>query len=128
MPGAVTEEGFAWHLLSGANGHRDGAALATQHLSVNIDPSDRYVLSVPGSDKYRLRPTKAATTTSSSLVTGPTRASTPVASSRPSFRVCRRPIACSATAATTGFAVSTCRSENHRPTVVSKPRNIDLTQ
>ncbi len=32
------------------------AALATQHVSVNIDPSDRYVQSVPGSDKYRLRP------------------------------------------------------------------------
>jgi uncharacterized protein with NAD-binding domain and iron-sulfur cluster len=56
MPGAVTEDGFAWNLLSGANGQRGGAALATQYLSVNIDPSDRYVLSVPGSDKYRLRP------------------------------------------------------------------------
>ena len=31
-------------------------SLETQHVSVNIDPSDRYVLSVPGSDKYRLRP------------------------------------------------------------------------
>jgi uncharacterized protein with NAD-binding domain and iron-sulfur cluster len=56
FPNAVTEDGFAWHLLSGANGLRDGAALATQHVSVNIDPSDRYVQSVPGSDKYRLRP------------------------------------------------------------------------
>ncbi|MFI5509357.1 FAD-dependent oxidoreductase [Mycobacterium sp. NPDC051804] len=56
LPGAVTDEGFAWHLLAGANGHRDGAALATQHLSVNIDPSDRYVLSIPGTDRYRLRP------------------------------------------------------------------------
>ncbi|MFY9920818.1 MAG: FAD-dependent oxidoreductase [Mycobacterium sp.] len=56
MPGAVTEDGFAWNLLSGAHGRRDRAALSTQYLSVNIDPSDRYVLSVPGSDKYRLRP------------------------------------------------------------------------
>jgi uncharacterized protein with NAD-binding domain and iron-sulfur cluster len=56
MPGAVTDEGFAWHLVVGANGHRDGAALATQHLSVNIDPSDRYVLSLPGTDEFRLRP------------------------------------------------------------------------
>lgn len=56
LPGAVTEEGFAWHLVAGANGQRGGAALDTQHLSVNVDPSDRYVLSVPGSDKYRLRP------------------------------------------------------------------------
>jgi uncharacterized protein with NAD-binding domain and iron-sulfur cluster len=56
FPNAVTERGFAWHLLSGVNGHRDAAALATQHVSVNIDPSDRYVQSVPGTDKYRLRP------------------------------------------------------------------------
>jgi uncharacterized protein with NAD-binding domain and iron-sulfur cluster len=56
LPGAVTEQGFAWHLLSGANGDRGSAALDTQHVSVNIDPSDRYVQSVPGSDKYRLRP------------------------------------------------------------------------
>jgi uncharacterized protein with NAD-binding domain and iron-sulfur cluster len=56
LPGAVTEQGFAWHLLSGANGHRGSSALDTQHVSVNIDPSDRYVQSVPGSDKYRLRP------------------------------------------------------------------------
>lgn len=55
LPGAVGEHGFAWHFLSGANGHRGTAALDTQHVSVNIDPSDRYVQSVPGSDKYRLR-------------------------------------------------------------------------
>jgi uncharacterized protein with NAD-binding domain and iron-sulfur cluster len=56
LPGAVGADGFAWHLLSGANGHRGTSALETQHVSVNIDPSDRYVQSVPGSDKYRLRP------------------------------------------------------------------------
>lgn len=56
LPGAVTEGGFAWHLLSGANGARGSIALDTQHVSVNIDPSDRYVQSIPGSDKYRLRP------------------------------------------------------------------------
>ncbi|MGO8851466.1 FAD-dependent oxidoreductase [Mycobacterium sp.] len=55
LPGAVTEQGFAWHLLVGANGHRGVPALQTQYVSVNIDPSDRYVQSVPGSDKYRLR-------------------------------------------------------------------------
>jgi uncharacterized protein with NAD-binding domain and iron-sulfur cluster len=55
LPGAVTEQGFGWHLLSGANGNRGISALDTQHVSVNIDPSDRYVQSVPGSDKYRLR-------------------------------------------------------------------------
>lgn len=56
FPKALTEQGFAWHLLCGADGRRGPAALATQHVSVNIDPSDRYVQSVPGSDKYRLRP------------------------------------------------------------------------
>ncbi len=56
LPGAVTERGFAWHLLSGADGASGSSALDTQHVSVNIDPSDRYVQSVPGSDKYRLRP------------------------------------------------------------------------
>jgi uncharacterized protein with NAD-binding domain and iron-sulfur cluster len=55
LPGVVTEQGFGWHLLSGANGNRGISALNTQHVSVNIDPSDRYVQSVPGSDKYRLR-------------------------------------------------------------------------
>jgi uncharacterized protein with NAD-binding domain and iron-sulfur cluster len=56
FPNAVTEHGFDWRLLSGADGRRGRAALATQHISVNIDPSDRYVQSVPGSDKHRLRP------------------------------------------------------------------------
>lgn len=55
LPGAVTEQGFQWQLLCGGNGHRGVSALRTQHVSVNIDPSDRYVQSVPGSDKYRLR-------------------------------------------------------------------------
>ena len=55
-PNAFTEQGFAWHQLCGANGLRGAAALATQHVSVNIDPSDRYVQSVPGSDQHRLRP------------------------------------------------------------------------
>ena len=56
LPGAVTEGGFNWGLLAGVDHQRGAAALETQHVSVNIDPSDRYVLSVPGSDKYRLRP------------------------------------------------------------------------
>ncbi|KUH99807.1 FAD-dependent oxidoreductase [Mycobacterium sp. IS-3022] len=56
LPGAITADGFSWHLLCGADGLRGRDALATQHVSVNIDPSDRYVQSVPGSDKYRLRP------------------------------------------------------------------------
>jgi uncharacterized protein with NAD-binding domain and iron-sulfur cluster len=56
FPNAESQHGFAWHLLYGADGQRGSAALSTQHVSVNIDPSDRYVQSVPGSDEYRLRP------------------------------------------------------------------------
>jgi uncharacterized protein with NAD-binding domain and iron-sulfur cluster len=55
LPNAVNEHGFNWQLASGVNGKRGASALATQHVSVNIDPSDRYVQSVPGSDRYRLR-------------------------------------------------------------------------
>jgi uncharacterized protein with NAD-binding domain and iron-sulfur cluster len=56
FPNAFDERGFDWRLLAGAGDRRGVAAMATQHVSVNIDPSDRYVQSVPGSDKYRLRP------------------------------------------------------------------------
>ena len=55
LPGAVGDAGFRWDLLCGSQGRSGADALATQHLSVNIDPSDRYVQSVPGSDKHRLR-------------------------------------------------------------------------
>jgi uncharacterized protein with NAD-binding domain and iron-sulfur cluster len=56
FPNAVTDDGFDWHLLGGVNGERGRAALDTQHVSVNVDPSDRYVQSVPGTERYRLRP------------------------------------------------------------------------
>ncbi len=44
FPNAVRDGRFLRHLVK------------SEYLSVNIDPSDRYVQSVPGSDKYRLRP------------------------------------------------------------------------
>ena len=48
--------GFDWSLLCGADGASSARqALATQHLRANVDPSDRYVLSVPGSAPHRLR-------------------------------------------------------------------------
>jgi uncharacterized protein with NAD-binding domain and iron-sulfur cluster len=56
FPAAFTDAGFDWSLLMGAAGLTGAAAVATQHLSVNIDPSDRYVQSLPGSDRFRLRP------------------------------------------------------------------------
>jgi uncharacterized protein with NAD-binding domain and iron-sulfur cluster len=56
-PHARTDDGgFDWSLLCGADGATHGRdALATQHLRANVDPSDRYVLSVPGSRVHRLR-------------------------------------------------------------------------
>lgn len=56
FPRAVSEEGFNWQLLACANGEQGRAALATQHVSVNVDPSDRYVQSIPGTERFRLRP------------------------------------------------------------------------
>jgi uncharacterized protein with NAD-binding domain and iron-sulfur cluster len=56
FPNTVTEQGFAWYLLSGVKCQRGREALATQHVSMNVDPSDRYVQSVPGTERYRLRP------------------------------------------------------------------------
>lgn len=55
LPGAVDGGGFRWSLLSGSGG-ADEAAFDTQFWTANIDPSDRYVQSLPGSDRYRLRP------------------------------------------------------------------------
>jgi uncharacterized protein with NAD-binding domain and iron-sulfur cluster len=57
-PAAVGREGFRWSLLC------DGAAPTTdgrerfegQYWRANIDPSDRYVQSLPGTDQFRLRP------------------------------------------------------------------------
>ena len=71
LPNAVTEAGFAWHLLTGVDGQQGIDALATQHVSVNIDPSDRYVQSVPAPTGTGCGPTRAATTTWCSPATGP---------------------------------------------------------
>jgi uncharacterized protein with NAD-binding domain and iron-sulfur cluster len=53
LPGLRDAEGFRWDLLSGWDG--TGDPLDSQFLRANIDPSDRYVLCVPGSDQHRLR-------------------------------------------------------------------------
>ncbi|MGH6690175.1 MAG: FAD-dependent oxidoreductase, partial [Gammaproteobacteria bacterium] len=45
-----------WQLLHDPNGRRGADRLDAQYLRANIDPSDRYVLSVAGSTRYRLRP------------------------------------------------------------------------
>ncbi|MGH8959245.1 MAG: FAD-dependent oxidoreductase [Acidimicrobiia bacterium] len=56
-PGAIDPRSgsFRWELLAGA-GERDGEdRFDSQFWRANVDPSERYVLSLPGSDKYRLR-------------------------------------------------------------------------
>ena len=59
-PGATrgTDE-FRWELLAdpdGANGARDEARFASQFWTANVNPSDRYALSLPGTSAYRISP------------------------------------------------------------------------
>jgi uncharacterized protein with NAD-binding domain and iron-sulfur cluster len=56
LPGAMEDGGFRWDLLCGAGGATGAAAVATQFATANVDPSDRYVQSRPGTGRYRLRP------------------------------------------------------------------------
>ncbi|HEU4576763.1 MAG TPA: NAD(P)-binding protein [Polyangiaceae bacterium] len=55
-PHCVTPDGsFLWELLVDLQDQRGAARLSSQYTRVNIDPTERYVLSVPGSTQYRLR-------------------------------------------------------------------------
>ncbi|HEX3332997.1 MAG TPA: FAD-dependent oxidoreductase, partial [Acidimicrobiales bacterium] len=63
-PAAVGKDGFRWSLLcegapSGTTGDR---RLETQYWRANIDPSDLYVQSLPGTDQFRLQPGRAGFT------------------------------------------------------------------
>ncbi|HXL42185.1 MAG TPA: FAD-dependent oxidoreductase, partial [Actinomycetota bacterium] len=60
-PGAVDAGGFRWDLLcdGGRGPGAPGAgprALEGQYWRANVDPSDRYVQSLPGTDGYRIPP------------------------------------------------------------------------
>ena len=62
-PKAVTDSGFRWEILASddddtATGkrRRGRRRLDTQFWTANVNPSDRYVLSLPGSVEYRLSP------------------------------------------------------------------------
>jgi uncharacterized protein with NAD-binding domain and iron-sulfur cluster len=60
-PGAAGQSGFRWDLLCDAAGGGTGPATGPERLDgqywrANVDPSDRYVQSLPGSDRYRLQP------------------------------------------------------------------------
>ncbi len=64
FPNAVTagpEAAFLWDLLvDGRPGRHDGPArLDSQYFHANVQPSERYVLSLPGSDQYRLAPNES---------------------------------------------------------------------
>jgi len=56
LPGVMGPEGFRWELLCGPGGQRGPDAFDSQYWVANVDPSDRYVQALPGSDRYRLRP------------------------------------------------------------------------
>jgi uncharacterized protein with NAD-binding domain and iron-sulfur cluster len=57
LPGAVDAypQEFRWDLLAGASG-TGAARLGSQYLRANIAGSERYVQSLPGTDRYRLAP------------------------------------------------------------------------
>jgi uncharacterized protein with NAD-binding domain and iron-sulfur cluster len=61
-PGAFGADGrFRWEILADARGGGDGACagparFATQYWRANVNPSDRYVLHVPGSFRHRISP------------------------------------------------------------------------
>ena len=46
---------FRWEILCGAGDAEGPARIDSQYWSANVDPSDRYVQSLPGTDRYRLR-------------------------------------------------------------------------
>jgi uncharacterized protein with NAD-binding domain and iron-sulfur cluster len=54
-PNARGVDDFRWDLLCGAGDAIGEARLDAQYLRVNVDPSDRYVLSLPGTSRVRLR-------------------------------------------------------------------------
>ena len=61
-PAAATSRGFRWELLVDyaspelPPGECDESAFDTQYWSANVNPSDRYCLTLPGSIKYRISP------------------------------------------------------------------------
>ena len=59
-PQAVDEGGgFRWDLLAGGGDATGPARLDSQYWAANVDPSDRYVQSPPGSTVHRLRADEA---------------------------------------------------------------------
>ena len=65
-PDACRGGRFRWELLVDATGRLDNgtaddlARFETQYWTANVNPTDRYVLSVPGSARYRISPLDAS--------------------------------------------------------------------
>jgi hypothetical protein len=60
-PAAVDERGmFRWKLLvtpeAKPSGRADESRIDTQYFTANVEPTDRYALSLPGSNAYRISP------------------------------------------------------------------------
>lgn len=72
FPKPVSEAGFAWDLLCGADGRHGASALESQHVSVNIDPSDRTCNPYPVPTGTGYDQTKVVTTTRYWRATGRT--------------------------------------------------------
>lgn len=53
-PEAVTRAGFRWDWLVDEDGGTGQARFASQYWRANVDPSERYVLSVVGSSRHRV--------------------------------------------------------------------------
>lgn len=54
-PTAVQDDDFRWSLLVGGGEATGEKRFASQFWRANIDPSERYVQSVPGSNQYRIK-------------------------------------------------------------------------
>ena len=79
-----------WPAAADANGDLRAELVHAQYWRANVDPSDRYVQSLPGRAATGCRPTAAGSRTSSSPGTGSTAGSTRVASRRRCSAACRR--------------------------------------
>lgn len=57
-PRAADDRGFHWELLAieGDGRQRGSRRLDSQYWTANVNPTDRYVLSLPGTIKYRVSP------------------------------------------------------------------------
>jgi len=55
-PRAVSDTGFRWELLADDDDRAGPTRFDGQYWRANTDPSDRYVQSLPGTDRYRLSP------------------------------------------------------------------------